>query len=206
RWLRARLSAKKGSGKWTLRCQPDWLRLWRCKSIVRPPFFPSRLRRYWRRTSESGSGSVAARWFFAHCRKARSKKGRFGKGDTEPSDVSAEERKQPARSGKCQPQHRIHAGISRHVTDAEHACHRDDGESQSHERFAENTEDRPKSQPKQKSSEDCGEKAARTSGGQPVKVEPRSFRRRLGYHRRGSGNFSMKIRRNPSLRARTALV
>src|SRR5437667_6074624 len=95
--------------------------------------------------------------------------------DAQPSDVSAEERKEPARPGECQPQHRVHARVARHVTYAEHASHRDDGESQSHERFAEDAEDPADAEPEKKSSKDCGKETTGARSGQPVEIEAGGF-------------------------------
>ena len=63
-----------------------------------------------------------------------------GQRDAEPSDVGAEERKEPASPREGQPQDGVHARVARHVTYPKHASHRDDGESQAHKSFAEDAE------------------------------------------------------------------
>ena len=129
-----------------------------------------------------------------------------GQGHAEPADISAEERKEPAGSSKCQSQHCIHSRVSRDVADTEHARHRNDRESQSNERFTENGEDPAESKPKQKPSHNCGEEATGASCGEPIKVKSRCLRSWLGYNRRSSRNLAVQVRPVPSRRTGAQLA
>src|SRR5204862_7774993 len=95
----------------------------------------------------------------------------------------AEKRREPSGSQYCQTQHRCHALIALHVTYDEHTSHRDEGESQSHERFAEDAEDPAEAEPEKKSRKDCGKETTCTRRVQPVEIEAGDFRRWLGHYR-----------------------
>jgi len=66
-------------------------------------------------------------------------------------------------------------------TDAEHAGHRDDCEAQSDQRLAENAEDPPQSEFKQKGGENRSEKTAGFRSKWPIEVGIAQLSRWLGY-------------------------
>src|SRR6266481_5420599 len=123
-----------------------------------------------------------------------------GQRNAEPADESAEKRKEPAGAREGETQDGIHAGISCDVTQAKHASHGHDGETQTEKSAAEDVKHFSWLEAENGARKKGCEEAARSRGREPIEIEPRGFGGRLLHYGRSSKNFGMQVRPVPARR------
>src|SRR6266403_976479 len=123
-----------------------------------------------------------------------------GQRNAEPADESAEKRKEPAGAREGETQDGIHAGISCDVTQAKHASHGHDGETQTEKSAAEDLKHFSWLEAENGARKKGCEEAARSRGREPIEIEPRGFGGRLLHYGRSTKNFGMQVRPVPARR------
>src|SRR5213080_2223811 len=104
----------------------------------------------------------------------------------QPTQVCAEERKQPASARERQTEHGIESRIASREPQAQHERNRDDRQLHALQRVPEDLRELDRPHAEDDTRDDRGDEAAGPRGRKPVEVVPRCLRRQLGHDRSGA--------------------